>query len=569
MPDSRGLRRRRYHQAEEPIPAPVRAAVEEAIAAVGPIRPDQALPLLQQVQARLGSLSPVAIQYASRMSRIPMAHLNALVQFYDLLHAEPQGEVVIHVCDDLVCRHAAEAPALKERLKAEGKTVRLAPCLGQCDRAPATLQVASGPTGSAGPAGPAGPGPTGPATQGRETPAHKGCPDGFAPRLLARCGRYDPTSQSSYAATGGLTALALARKTPPADLVGLVKASKLVGRGGAAFPTGIKWEAVLGAPTPLGPGPDGARKYVVVNADESEPGTFTNRLLMEEDPCGVVEAALIAAHAVQAEQVYIYIRGEYPLAIERITTAIATLQPPIPVAVRAGGGAYVCGEETALFASIEGERGEPRVKPPFPTTNGLFGRPTLINNVETLHNLHALLSEGPEDWNAVQPKLFSISGHIRKPGVYEMPLGTPLADLIALAGGPVGEIQAVLMGGASGMFLAPDQLRTPLDFKAMTAAGATLGSGAVMIFNTETDLWDVARRAARFFAEESCGKCVPCRAGTARQEELVERLAAGETQWVPLLADLSQSMADASICGLGQTATNALRSLLKLKGVLE
>jgi len=244
------------------------------------------------------------------------------------------------------------------------------------------------------------------------------------------------------------------------------------------------------------------------------------------------------------------------------------LMDGVAAEVRVGGGAYVCGEETALFASIEGYRGEPRVKPPFPTTHGLWNRPTLINNVETLHNLLPIISGGAAAWNAVQPKLFAISGAVRAPGVYEMRLGTPLRDLITLAGGPTGTLQAVLMGGAAGMFLGPDRLGTPLDFRAMAAAGATLGSGAVMVFDTQTDLWDIARRAARFFAAESCGKCVPCRIGTARQTELVARLAAGETALIALHAELGQTMADASICGLGQTATNAVRSLLTLTGMV-
>ncbi|MDB4896046.1 MAG: nuoF, partial [Firmicutes bacterium] len=206
--------------------------------------------------------------------------------------------------------------------------------------------------------------------------------------------------------------------------------------------------------------------------------------------------------------------------------------------------------------------------PPFPTTHGLFGRPTLINNVETLHNLLPLMAGGVAAWNAVEPKLFSISGAIARPGVYEVPMGTSLAALIELAGGPTAPIQAMLMGGASGMFLGREALQTPLEFKAMAAAGATLGSGAVMLFGEGTDLWDVARRATRFFAEESCGKCVPCRVGTARQVAIADRFAAGDVaEWLPLHQELSLAMADASICGLGQTAMNAVRSLLKLKGV--
>jgi NADH-quinone oxidoreductase subunit F len=558
-------RRRRLHEARPPVPAEMRTAVDESLLAVAPIRKDKALPLLQQIQARLGSLPAPALAYASEQSRIPLADLNALVSFYELLSAAPSGsgEAVVHVCDDIVCRCARGAGLLADRLKAEGYTVHHAPCLGQCDRAPAALETQPADAGS------------GLAYGGYARwalhaagPTHKGWTG--EPLLLSRCGRY--ASLDEYRTVGGLTALQKARELTPDEAVALVKSSRLIGRGGAAFPTGVKWEGVLNAPTPLGPGPDGALKYVVVNADESEPGTFTNRVLMEEDPFAVVEVALIAAHAVGAQQIYIYIRGEYPLAIERISGAIAAfreaeLTAGIAMEVRCGGGMYICGEETALFASIEGERGMPRVKPPFPTTNGLFDRPTLINNVETLINLLPLLTLGVDAWNAVEPKLFSISGHVARPGVYELPLGTPLRALIDLAGGPAGELQAVLMGGASGMFIGPAQLDTLLSFKAMAAAGATLGSGAVMLFNTGADLWDVAQRVAAFFAEESCGKCTPCRVGTIRQTEMVARFAAGETEWIPLHRELSQAMTDASICGLGQTASNAVLSLLKLKGV--
>jgi len=560
------LRRRRFHKAETPVPPEIRAVVDQSLQAVAPIRKDKGLPLLQQIQARLGYLPGPALAYASRCSRIPLADLNGLVSFYGLLCTEPQTGSVVHLCDDLVCRSAAGTDDLATRLKAEGHTVHCVPCLGHCEQAPAALVTEAAPQPLQAYGGFAA---WRMVTSGS---ARRGWPDGYRPMLLGRCGHYDPTDLQSYRAAGGLTALEQARQSNPADLVALIKSSKLVGRGGAAFPTGIKWDGVLRAPTPLGPGPDGALKYVVVNADESEPGTFTNRLLMEEDPLAVVECALIAAHAVGAQKIYLYIRGEYPAAIEQTQAAITLfrendLLADIAFEIRCGGGRYICGEETALFASIEGERGTPRVKPPFPTTNGLFDRPTLINNVETLHNLIPLLTSGVEAWNRQEPKLFSIAGHVTRPGVYEVPMGLPLAALIDLAGGPVGQIQAILMGGASGMFIGPEKLQTPLDFKAMTGAGATLGSGAVMVFNQETDLWDITRRAARFFAEESCGKCVPCRVGVARQTEMVDRFAQGETAWIPLHQEISQAMADASICGLGHTAMNAVHSLLKLKEV--
>ncbi|HEY3364432.1 MAG TPA: NADH-ubiquinone oxidoreductase-F iron-sulfur binding region domain-containing protein [Symbiobacteriaceae bacterium] len=575
------IRRRRLHAARAPVSPEVQAAVARALAAVAPVRPDKALPLLQHIQAQLGHLPPAALEYAGRQSHIPLADLNALVSFYDLLSTDPDGGVVIHVCDDLVCRNAPGAKALGIRLAASGQQVRFAPCLGQCEKGPVALTTASGrPTdlayggyvswkldsGTGEVASGGAWGASGPAS------SRHGWPAGYAPQLLGRCGQYKHNDLKDYAGAGGLQALKKAHALAPAELVALVKSSRLIGRGGAAFPTGVKWEGVLNAPTPWGAGPDGALKYVIVNADESETGTFTNRVLMEEDPLGVLEAALIAAHAVGADRVYFYIRGEYPRAIETMTAAIHTfdtagLMDGRAAEVRAGGGRYVCGEETALFASIEGDRGAPRVKPPFPTTHGLFHRPTLINNVETLHNVIPLLTLGVDAWNGVEPKLFSIAGAVAKPGVYEVAAGTPLRQLIDLAGGFTEPVQAVLMGGASGMFLGPAQLDVPLTFKDVAAAGATLGSGAVMVFGESADLWDVARRAAQFFAEESCGKCIPCRIGTARQVEIVDELAAGRFQWVTLHEDITAAMMDASICGLGQAAANLVRSLLKLKGV--
>jgi NADH-quinone oxidoreductase subunit F len=339
-------------------------------------------------------------------------------------------------------------------------------------------------------------------------------------------------------------------------VIELVKASPLLGRGGAAFPTGVKWEAVANQPA--------QPHYLVCNADESEPGTFKDRVLMEQDPFGLVEAMAIAAFATGCEQAFIYVRAEYPLAHERLQNAIDKSDMGVEIELRIGAGAYVCGEETALFQSIEGYRGEPRNKPPFPVEAGLYGKPTVVNNVETLLNVpHIILGDGARD-----TRLFCVSGHVARPGLYEVELGTPLSELLELAGSE--PPKAVLLGGAAGSFLRPDQLDLPLSFEGARDAGATLGSGVVIVYGEQADLVDAVLRIAEFFRDESCGQCVPCRIGTVRQEEALHRLASGKTNGDELraLADLTQVMRDASICGLGQTAANAVDSAIHNLGVL-
>jgi NADH-quinone oxidoreductase subunit F len=331
----------------------------------------------------------------------------------------------------------------------------------------------------------------------------------------------------------------------------------------------------------------------VCNADESEPGTFKDRVIMEHDPFALIEGMTIEAFATGASRGYLYLRGEYPLAGERLATAIAAargvglLGPDIDgsgfafdIEIRRGAGAYICGEETALFESIEGGRGEPRNKPPFPVEVGLFGKPTAINNVETLINVPLILREGAAAFAAIGtegstgPKLFCLSGHVARPGVYEVPFGATMRELVELAGGVPGgrAIRAILLGGAAGTFVGPDALDTPLTFEGTRAIGAALGSGVVMVFDETTDLVDILRRIAEFFRDESCGQCVPCRVGTVRQEELLARLAAGTPRGsvateLALLREIGQAMRDASICGLGQTASAAIESALRTEVV--
>jgi NADH-quinone oxidoreductase subunit F len=405
-------------------------------------------------------------------------------------------------------------------------------------------------------------------------------------RLLGRVGVVDPTSLDDYRANGGYTALGQAFEMGPDRVIAEVTESRLLGRGGAAFPTGRKWAAVAAQPA--------QPHYLVCNADESEPGTFKDRVLLEGDPFATVEAMTIAAFATGAHLGFLYIRGEYPEAETAVANAIARAGAAgllgddilgsgfaFDIELRRGAGAYICGEETALFESIEGKRGEPRNKPPFPVEVGLFGKPTTVNNVETLANIPLIVLEGGAAFAGIGtegstgPKLFCLSGHVTRPGVYEVEFGATLRDLIELAGGVPGgrDIRAILLGGAAGVFVGPEVLETPLTFEATRAIGATLGSGVIMVFDETADLVGTLRRIAQFFRDESCGQCVPCRVGSVRQEELLARLAAGSRvrsrdEELGLLRDIGQAMRDASICGLGQTASSAIESALRQPGLV-
>ena len=477
------------------------------------------------------------------------------------------------------------------------------PCLGLCEAAPAVLlQLAGEPDATLAPATAAAvcaalaaaPATEGAAPVPAAGPAADAVPAAAraAPQvadpaaaaqltLLRRVGQADPERISDYRRHGGCAALRRAVELGPDGVLRELRDAKLQGRGGAAFPTAAKWEAVAGA---------AARPhYVVCNADESEPGTFKDRVVMEQDPFAVIEAMVIAGFATAAATGYLYIRGEYPLATYRLQAAIGQardwgllgrdimgLGVDFDIELRRGAGAYICGEETALFNSLEGFRGEPRSKPPYPTEAGLFGKPTAVNNVETLINLLPIVLGGGRAYAAVGteqstgPKLFCLSGTVAAPGVYEVEFGATMRELLALAGGTTGgEPRAILLGGAAGSFVGPEHLDLPLTFEDTRAAGTTLGSGVVMPFAPGTDFRDITRRIAQFFRDESCGQCVPCRVGTVRQEEALVRLCGGGGGAERgLLADLAQVMGDASICGLGHTAASALQSALRL-GLLD
>ena len=553
----------------------------------------QLLPTLHALHEHAGWISPGALNYIARRLTIPPADVYGVATFYALFSVEPRAPRVLHVCNDVVCRCAGSQSliaTLTEQLGPEGTDLDgsswlASPCLGQCDRAPAALLIESGQ-----------------APVERELTAVDaggllGVMDGATPptplsavppqagqaglRLLGRIGAADPESLDDYRAHGGYAALRRAFDLGPEGVIREVLDSKLMGRGGAAFPTGRKWDAVARQPR--------RPHYLICNADESEPGTFKDRVILEGDPFSVIESMTIAAYATGCERGYIYLRGEYPLAQRRLEHAVEQARDrgllgenifsrglSFDIELRKGAGAYICGEETAIFGSIEGYRGEPRNKPPFPVERGLFGQPTVVNNVETLVNALPIVLEGGAAFAGIGterstgPKLFCVSGAVESPGAYEVPFGTTLRQLIELAGGVRHgrSLRAVLLGGAAGSFITPDDLDLPLTFEDTRAAGTTLGSGVVVAIDEQVDVADLLMVIAAFFRDESCGQCVPCRVGTVRQEEALARLVSGHPRGavgdeLALIGEIGEAMRDASICGLGQTASTAIESAIE------
>ena len=545
------------------------------------------LPALETVQSEIGWVSEGALMHICRVLSVPPAEAWGVATFYSLISVDPSPSEVWHICDDIVCRRAG-ALELIERLEAGGAEAPNArwarsPCLGQCDLAPAAYIQRAGEDDlvmvEVG-ASELGEWPNNTSlsmANGRS--AKPAIPQSGQPhlRLLRRVEVVDPECLDSYLAAGGYQALEKAVEMGPEAVNREIKTSGLRGRGGAAFPAWIKWEAVANSPEPV--------RYLICNADESEPGTFKDRVLMEDDPFSVIESMTISGYAIGARRGYLYIRGEYPLATERLLRAMDSARQrgllgdtsgtgvSFDIELRRGQGAYICGEETALMNSIEGFRGEPRNKPPFPTVSGLFGKPTVINNVETLCNVLDIVTEGGEAFasmgtaQSTGPKLFCLSGSVNRPGVYEVEFGATLRELIDLAGGlPEGlEPRAILLGGAAGSFVLPDLLDMPLTFEAAVEAGVSLGSGVIMVFDQHTDFGDILARIAAFFRDETCGQCVPCRVGTVRIEEALARIRRRPRPGdLELITEIDLAMRDASICGLGHTAAIALRSALDL-----
>ncbi|WP_298559789.1 NAD(P)H-dependent oxidoreductase subunit E [Streptomyces luteogriseus] len=557
-------------------------------------RRDLLLPGLHAVNDRIGWISEGALDYLCRRLTVPPAEAYGVATFYAMFSVEPRPATVLHVCTDLACA-AAGAPELCAGIEARlgpgsGVSVERSPCLGLCERAPAALAIKAGDPVRTAVSAPATVedavlAASSPGSAPEEPPASLAVPQAGQGglMLLHRVGVVDPSSLDDYRAHGGYTALRRAFELGPAGVIREVTDSGLVGRGGAAFPTGRKWQATASQPD--------HPHYLVCNADESEPGTFKDRVLMEGDPYALVEAMTIAGYATGAHRGYLYLRGEYPRALHLLEHAIGQARArgllgddvlgqgyAFDIEIRRGAGAYICGEETALFNSIEGYRGEPRSKPPFPVEKGLFGKPTVENNVETLVNVLPILTMGAPAYaeigtqRSTGPKLFCVSGSVERPGVYEVPFGATLGDVLALAGVREG-LRAVLLGGAAGGFVRADELDVPLTFEGTREAGTTLGSGVVLAFDDSVPLPRLLLRIAEFFRDESCGQCVPCRVGTVRQEEalhrIVERTGADAAGDIALLREVGRAMRDASICGLGQTAWNAVESAIDRLGAYE
>lgn len=535
------------------------------------------IPALWDAQRTFGYLSEPVVASIAKTLDVPLADAHGVVEFYTMLYNEPKGETTVRVCVSPVCAQEGSNQVLDELCDhhgverggttGDGKyTIKPVECLGLCDHAPSGL-IDDVPVSHVNEADPV-------TLADDPPPAPLGHISGSARHITKRVGEMDPTDIEAYQDLGGFSGLRKALlELSPQEVIAEIEEAGLVGRGGAAFPTGLKWKFTAGA--------EGEPKYIVCNTDESEPGTFKDRFLMEGDPFAVLEGMLLAGYSIGAHKGYIYIRGEYYRSQKFFEGVIENAREhgflgedilgsgfDFDVEIRAGAGAYICGEETALFESIEGKRGFPRIKPPFPTTHGLFGQPTVINNVETLAAATWIMENGAGAFRASGTeespgtKMFCLSGDVGRPGVYEVPYGTTMRELLEQAGGVKGELQAALVGGAAGFYATPDQLDVPMSFEGLEEAGLTLGSGVVVVSNTERDLRKSLISLARFFAHESCGKCYPCRFGTQRQKDLLKRIFNGEgsQEDIEALDDIGYTMTESSLCGLGKTASLAILS---------
>ncbi len=539
---------------------------------------------LMRLQDRRGHLTPETLHALARQRNVPLYRIEGLVSFYPHFRTSPPPRASVHVCRDIVCAMAGsnELDCKLRRSLAEQSDIEIreASCLGQCDRVPACFVN----------------------NQPVQCQPDEGSIDGVADRVIDAIERLHGESHSGIGAEKGARAgtsphawkcdayadpsqhyatvasLAAAGTDFTRHCPALLKECGLRGMGGAGFPTGKKWELVAAEAEPT--------KYVICNADESEPGTFKDRVILDELPHLVIEGMLLAGLTIGARQGIVYLRHEYHRQEEILRRALDAARQKGILGQNAAGsgrafdieifvspGGYILGEETALLEALEDKRGEPRNKPPYPGTHGLWGKPTLINNVETFALATSIIHHGTQWWSAQGVngacglKFVSVSGDVTHPGVYEIPLGTTVAQLIDLAGGMKEgkRLKAFLPGGASSLFLSSEHVNVPLDFEPIQKAGSMFGTGAVIVMAQDRNLFELAANLVRFFRNESCGKCVPCRIGTEQAAQLLDAVAAGRQPATDLaiLDLLCETLEQTSICGLGQVALKPVLSMLK------
>src|SRR6266513_3912123 len=515
-----------------------------------PLRRDLLIEHLHRIQDRYGHLSAAHLVALADEMKLSMTEVYEVATFYHHFDVVKEGDtapqaVTVRVCDSIACEMAGSSELLAKLPGILGEDVRVlhAPCIGRCETAPAAVVA--------------------------QNPVPHASVEKIAALVKAKALRHPPAVYIDYAAYNAKGGYELAKACIDGakkreDVIAVMEDSGLRGLGGAGFPAGRKWKSVAAEPEP---------RLMAINIDEGEPGAFKDRWYLERDPHRFIEGALIAAWAVGIDEIYIYLRDEYHgcrAILEREITALQK-SPPCkqpPIHLRRGAGAYICGEESAMIESIEGKRGMPRLRPPYVAQVGLFGRPTLEHNMETLHWVREILEKGA-DWFASQGRngrkglrSFSVSGRVKKPGVHLAPAGITVKELIAeYCGGMLEghQFYGYLPGGASGGILPAAMGDIPLDFDTLNQYGCFIGSAAVVILSDKDRASAAARNLTKFFSEESCGQCTPCRVGTAKTLKLIER-----SQWdQPLLRELSQAMMDASICGLGQAAPNPVLSVMK------
>jgi NADH-quinone oxidoreductase subunit F len=598
-----------------------------------------------QQESRRNWLSPQALREAAARYGLSGAAIKGVASYYSMFSLAPRGRHIIRLCVSPVCRMHGSVDLLRIAEEASGAScggtdptgcfsLETAQCLGRCAGAPAMMvdgevYVALSPdklratlaelrerdvqglalarssddaayAAHIGPGAlPCAAGPCGGAAESGGAPVSAGGGAGAAGEPVRVSLRYprlaEPADAGGYERAGGFAAFRKALATPPEALIEEMGKSKLRGRGGAGFPTGLKERAAAGSACSA---EEGCERFVVCNADEGEPGTFKDRIILERSPLLLIEGMLISAYAVGARRGYIYLRGEYALAIERVGAAIASAYGAgflgerllgsafsFDLELRLGGGSYLCGEELTLIESLEGKRGYPRIKPPFPAESGLWGKPTLVNNVETLAALPWVIERGADAYlglgTAGSPgtKIFCLSGDLARSGYGEWEMGVRLGELIEAAGGaldaagrPAARPYALLLGGAAGCFVSGEALELRMDYDELKAAGATLGSGAVIALGPGRSLLDCLCAIMDFFKHESCGKCVPCRVGTSRLAKAAYSLAAearaGAGQaaikaGLEALADDAERIAKASLCPLGQSPILPLKSAVR------